>query len=264
MRSWLCLWAWGLSWSLNGCLAVPIGDEEVGLADGALCEEDADCRSGLCGRNNKLCGHSTCDCPGDTCDAMGEVSPDCAEGWVCSYYETIFGDVGEFFGVERDRDGGYCHPLCSAGCPEHYVCSGGHFCRPDDSWADPIATVSWSGGAQGTTSGRNGMASASLERGATVTLMASASSPIGAQIRSYTWNLVTSHMQSAMEGTRVELSLPIDASFMRAELQVIDADSRAGTTQVSFDACTGRGGTCGYMGSGCCSDQCDRSTNTCQ
>ena len=28
-------------------------------------------------------------------------------------YETILGDVGEFFGVERDRDGGYCHPLCS-------------------------------------------------------------------------------------------------------------------------------------------------------
>ena len=259
-RGWT--WGWGLLLLASGCIAMPLEDEEVGRADGALCEQDGDCRSGLCGRQSKLCGHSTCDCPGETCDEMGEASPDCAKGWVCSYYSSIIGDVGEVFGFDRDRDGGYCHPLCSAGCPEHYLCGDGHFCVPDTSWANPIATIRWSGGAEGTTSGGNGLASAEIERGAAVTLDASARSPIGAEIKSYAWTIVESHQQLQMEGQHIELSFPMDASFMRAELTVLDADSRGAFSQVSFDGCSGSGQTCGYQGSGCCKS-CDSASNTC-
>ncbi|HMI91996.1 MAG TPA: hypothetical protein VK509_11560 [Polyangiales bacterium] len=248
---------------LGGCIAVPLDGEEDKLRDGAECDENAECHSGSCGLRSKLCAHSMCDCPGDSCDPMGEKSPDCADGWVCAYYEFILGDAAEFFGVERDEDGGYCHPLCEGGCPEHYTCRDGHICTQDPDWADPIATVSWSGGAEGTTSGRSGMATSMLERGASVALSASATSPIDAPIRSYSWTIVeSSGMRAPMEGNRIELSLPLESSFMRAELQVLDDVSRSATISVSFDGCSGTGQACGYQGSGCCRS-CADATNTC-
>lgn len=257
-------WAASLLVLTSGCLAVPLdGEDDDERADGAQCEQNTECRSGTCGLRSRLCAHSLCDCPGDSCDPMGEVSADCADGWVCAYYEFILGDAAELFGVERDEDGGYCHPLCAGGCPEHYTCKDGHVCVQDPDWADPVATIHWSGGAEGTTSGRSGMAKATLERGASVMLSASATSPIDEPIRSYTWTLVDgSGTRVQMEGQTIEMSLPLESSFMRAELQVQDAQARTAALSVSFDGCSGTGQTCGYMGSGCCRD-CSDATNTC-
>jgi hypothetical protein len=260
---WWALGLLGLVGLLSGCLAVPLGEEDEGGADGSECTDDADCRSGACGLHSRVCAHSMCDCPGDSCDAMGEKSADCADGWVCAYYESFIGDVGEFFGAERDLDGGYCQPLCEGGCPEHYSCVDGRFCRIDDHWAYPTATVRWSGGAQGTTSGRSGMATAMLERGGSVRLSASATSPIDAEIVSFAWTIVDAGgTRAPMEGTDIELSLPLESSFMRAELLVQDDASRGATIDLSFEGCSGSGQPCGYQGSGCCKS-CDDATKIC-
>lgn len=226
----------------GACVVNPVGlpgdesdDVAQGLRDGAVCKVDADCKSKTCGRD-RLCGHSLCDCPGDSCDAMGEASKDCSKGWVCAYYESIIGDVGEVFGVEHDYDSGYCQPLCSAGCPEHYLCADGHFCRADDHWNYPTATVSWTGDAVGMAHGGNAYMSndATLAAGKSVLLHASATSPIDAPITGYSWTIVDGSGNSTMaEGPDLTLTQS-DASFVRADLLVTDDESRGATVSVAF------------------------------
>ncbi len=43
-----------------------------------------------------------------------------------------------------------------------------------------------------------------------------------------------------------------------------DTGGRSSLVTAIFTACVGPGGTCLYMGSGCCSADCDGATNTCR
>jgi hypothetical protein len=252
----------------SACVVTPLPDlgsedsTEQGLRDGSVCVMDEDCRSKQCGRD-RLCGHSLCDCPGDSCDAMGEKSKDCASGWVCAYYESILGDVGEVFGVEHDYDSGYCQPLCAGGCPEHYLCADGHFCRADDHWNYPTAVVSWSGDAEGMATGREGnTAQATLEQGKSVTLHASATSPIDAPITTYSWTVINgSGIGTMAQGPDLTLTQG-DASYVRADLQVTDDEYRGAALSIAFNSCFGSGHPCGYQGSGCCRS-CDDASDLC-
>lgn len=249
---------------LCACVPAPFGaGDEDKKSDGTRCDIDAECKSGTCGRNSRLCTHSFCDCPGDTCTRGGEQSPDCSPGWTCVYYETVAGDIGEVFNIDRDTDGGYCRPTCAAGCPEHYTCSDGMFCSVDSSWADPVPRVEWSGGAEGSGGGRNQMTRVALERGQSVQLRASAESPLGLQVQTFEWQLM-------FGGRRTEMFSEPDVSFtldemisdVRAELAVRDPDYRTGLYTIIFEGCTGAGGVCGYEGSGCCNG-CDKPNKTC-
>jgi len=243
-----------------GCLiAPPLDDEPAGRADGALCSDDAQCGAGICTRAH-LCAHSSCNCPGEGCDPQGEPARDCAEGWVCVYYESIFESIGEVFEVEHDMDGGHCQPLCEAGCPEHYSCRG-RFCVADDAWVNPQATVTWSGGVDGALDGL-GHRDVQVEAGLPVTLTASASSPIDAEISAYQWTIVHgSGAREQVEGTSVEVSAE-QGSYVRAELIVSDDELHNTFVSVAFNACNGAGAQCGYEGSGCCAG-CDDQTDTC-
>jgi hypothetical protein len=252
----LAVGLWG-----SGCIEVPgTQHEDERLDDGSVCETNDDCKSRLCGIVTKMCSHSTCDCPGDACDAQGEASSDCAHGWVCVYYESIFEDIGQVFNVEHDMNGGYCQPLCEAGCPEHYTCAG-RFCKPDDHWTYPVPKVTWSGAATGELTGRDQMIDVDVQHDQSVQLSASATSPIDAEIKMVQWMLISNVDRTEVMGNDAELS--VDAgSFTRAELTVIDADGRAGLMYVSFNACSGPGDACGYQGSGCCNG-CDSTGTTC-
>jgi hypothetical protein len=246
----------------EACIVDPLADEKPSkLPDGARCESKEDCKSGGCNRN-KLCAHSRCDCPGSTCDAAGERSKDCSDGWLCVYYEGIFEDVGVVFGFDRDLDGGACKPLCEGGCPEHYLCTDGRYCTADPYWADPIPSITWSGDSEGNASGRGQNRETALELGKSVTIQAQASSPIGAEIRDFTWTIVSSSgARTMLENTTIDLTLEMDLSYKRAELTVVDADGRGGDLAISFKGCFGPGTTCGYQGSGCCNECNDERTH---
>jgi hypothetical protein len=249
---------------LASCVPAPFGSHaDDKKADGSRCDVNDECKSGSCGKNSRLCSHSYCDCPGDTCASGGETSPDCSIGWKCVYFETVLGDIGEAFNIDRDRDGGYCRPTCAAGCPEHYVCQDGMFCSPDSHWADPIPSVTWSGAVAGAQGGRNGKAQVQLEQGQTVELNASAESPLGFPLQTFEWTVTyESRSQEQQSGRSISIMLDEKTSYARAELSVRDADYRTGLFTVTFDGCFGAGRTCGYQGSGCCSE-CDKTNNTC-
>jgi hypothetical protein len=102
------------------------------------------------------------------------------------------------------------------------------------------------------------MTTVTVEEGSTITLTGSATSPTGVAITSLEWTV---------DGEPVELESPtiettVDDYFRTVELTVIDERSRIAIVWVTFEACTGAGGTCGYQGSGCCNG-CDNATNTC-
>lgn len=260
----------GLVWCLvvagalaPACIVAPPFDEldekEAGRADGALCSDDTQCGAGIC-TSSHLCAHSTCNCPGEGCDPQGEPSGDCADGWVCVYYESVFESIGEVFDVEHDMDGGYCQPLCEAGCPEHYSCRG-RFCVADQEWVNPRPTVSWTGAVEGTLEGLSHR-DVQVEAGQRVTLTASATSPIDAEIASYQWTIVRgSGEREQIEDTRVEV-IAEQGSYVRAELIVSDDEIHSALVSVTFSACNGEGAQCGYEGSGCCAG-CDDASNTC-
>lgn len=249
---------------LNACMPVPFGTSaDDRLGDGARCDDDKQCKSGTCSRDSRLCTHSFCDCPGDTCTSGGEPSPDCASGWTCVYYETVLGDIGEVFNIDRDTDGGYCRPLCAAGCPDHYTCQDGKFCTVDSRWADPVPSVEWSGAVAGAQSGRGAQAEVELEQGQTVMLHASAESPLGLSLQGFAWTVTyAGRSQEQQVGSDISVTLDENTEYARAELTVSDSEYRTGLFTLTFSGCFGAGRTCGYQGSGCC-DACDRASNTC-
>jgi hypothetical protein len=244
----------------SACLAAPLGSQKAGLPDGAECEHAEECKSGGC-NHNRLCAHSSCDCPGDTCTPGGEVSKDCQQGWLCVYYKSLFNGAASVFGIEGDLNGGTCQVPCVPACPEHYFCTG-QFCGADPYWANPVPSVSWSGAAEGTLSGNGQTAQVMLEQGKTVSLTASAVSPVEAALSSFAWTIVDSSGERVMsDGMQVDVTLD-SSSFKRAELQVLDADTRAAQISVVYETCLGTGGACGYQGSGCCS-ACDADRKFC-
>jgi len=258
LRAWLVGWLW-----VAGACVAPFSDEESGRPDAARCDTAEDCRSGAC-NHSKLCTHSFCDCPGDTCSAGGEVSRDCNPGWLCVYYESIGGDIGEVFGVERDLNGGSCQAPCSAGCPEHYSCGpGAKYCSMDDFWAYPVPTLRWSGAVTGELSGREKDVQVKVEYGRSVMLDAEASSPVESSIVAYEWTLTSgSQPELKVEGRSATFMLEEIDQYGRAALHVRDSDDRSGAISVGFTGCQGTGKACGYQGSGCCTG-CDAAGKSC-
>jgi hypothetical protein len=111
--------------------------------------------------------------------------------------------------------------------------------------------------------GRSAMAEVDMEAGSTVRLEASASSPTDVPIKSFSWQRVTSRGDyETIPGPTLDLTLDTEASYVRAELTVLDDLTRASLLTVVFNACIGQGQACGYDGSGCCNG-CDRSTELC-
>lgn len=226
--------------------------------DGQVCSVDDDCSTGVC-TSADLCSHSHCECPSGNCMIGGEQTSDCLDGWVCVGYDSVFDPIKEFFGGTPNPSDGYCQPSCEAGCPEHYFCgSDGELCQPDTEWVRPVPTIAWSGPVSGELSGHEQMTTVTVEEGSTITLTGSAMSPTGVAITSLEWTV---------DGEPVETESPtieatVDDYFTNVELTVIDERSRIAILWVTFEACVGAGGTCGYQGSGCCNG-CDDATNTC-
>jgi hypothetical protein len=253
--SWLCV--------VSACIAAPFGDSPSGAADGSECDVNADCKSQICNQM-KLCAHSQCDCPGESCAEGGESSHDCAKGWLCVYYESFLGDVGEVFGQDHDYDAGLCQAPCSAGCPKHYTCNaGGSWCTADAYWAYPVPSVSWTGAASGTLAGRDQTTIVPLEIGKPVTLAAQASSPIGMSVDDFKWTW-TNQSGATMQVAGHSATFMLDEMQMagRADLQVTDPDARTGQLSVQFQGCFGAGKACGWQGSGCCT-MCDDKQELC-
>ncbi|HET6339146.1 MAG TPA: hypothetical protein VFG30_38260 [Polyangiales bacterium] len=255
LASWLCV--------ASACVVAPFGDGRSGADDGSECDVNDDCKSKVCNLM-KLCAHSQCDCPGDSCTEGGETSHDCASGWLCVYYESLLGDIGEVFGQEHDYDAGSCQAPCKAGCPEHYSCNaGGIWCSADASWADPVPSVSWSGAAEGELSGRGTTQIVPLEIGQPVTLSAEASSPLGMSVRDFKWTWSDqSGATMQVDGHSATFMLEENQMSGRADLQVSDPDMRTGQLSVQFHGCFGTGKACGWQGSGCCTT-CDDKKEFC-
>lgn len=245
LASWLCV--------VSACVVAPFGDGPSGAADGSECDVNDDCKSQICNLM-KLCAHSQCDCPGESCSEGGETSHDCAKGWLCVYYDSLLGDIGEFFGQEHDYDAGSCQAPCSAACPAHYTCNaGGIWCTADAYWAYPVPSVSWSGGASGKLSGRDQTTSVPLEIGKPVTLDAEASSPLGMSVNDFRWTWSNWNGETQqVEGHTATFMLEETQMSGRVDLQVSDPDSRTGLISVQFQGCFGTGKACGWQGSGCC------------
>jgi hypothetical protein len=241
------------------CAVLPKEDEP--LEDGSHCQDGKACRSGTC-TIDELCAPSSCNCTGDACNANGEASSDCDSKWVCVASTSIVEDIGMFFSGDHDNDG-YCQLPCSAGCPEHYAC-GGQFCEPILGWTDPVPNIAWSGAAEGTLSGKDASTTVNIERAKTVSLVASAKSPVDSAIKSFDWTLVNgdSGERIMSSGDSVDLMIDPGGSYRRAELTVTDTKLRASTMYVVFQSCGSLGEQCGYQGSGCC-NSCDSATNLC-
>ena len=238
-----------------------LNEEDPKLADGTHCSDDKQCKSGRC-TLDELCGASLCDCPGDSCSASGEHSGDCDAQSLCVASTNVVEDIGQFFSGEKDNDG-FCEIPCSAGCPEHFSCSG-QFCVTDSGWADPVPSATWSGGAEGSVTGKSAEMKVPLEHGKVVSLTGSATSPADTKIESYSWTVVSdSGERTPTSGASVDVTIEPGSSFRRAELSVTDAKMRGGVLYVIFEACSGAGEQCGYQGSGCCTS-CDDASNLCQ
>jgi len=239
------------------------GDDEPEQNDGEVCTRDDECSAGYC-TIASLCAHTPCDCPSGSCAVGGEETGTCRDGWVCVGHESIFEPVVDFFGGEPNDSDGYCIPRCADGCPEHYVCDG-ELCSPDEYWAYPAPTITWSGAASGEIVGRDAMITVPVEEGSTLALVGSASSPTGAAIMGFAWTTVSQAGDYAMQqGASIEVSVPMgQGSFRRAELTASDAQGRTGFATVIFEACLGAGTSCGYEGSGCCTS-CDDATSSCR
>lgn len=197
---------------------------------------------------------------GDTCDPNGEAAPQCREGWLCVGYESVFDPVGEFFGAEPDLDDGYCQAPCSIGCPEHYVCQGS-LCAADPYWHHPNVTVTWSGAAEGSTGSTNHRIT--VERGSSLTLSATATSPIDAKIASYAWTVRYARGAETQHDTpSIDVTVDETQGVVRVALLVLDVESNSDQLDLQLDTCSGTGETCGYQGSGYRVD-CDDATNSC-
>jgi hypothetical protein len=232
-------------------------DAEPRDNDGELCANDSDCSSGIC-TSYRLCAHTKCNCPGSTCTAGGEVVDECKQGWLCSDAESIFDGAEEFFGGTPAMDQGYCHLPCDTTCPEHYYCNGTN-CVPDRDWVDPEVTVSWSGAITGSTTYDQ---TVQLEVGKTVSVTASAVSPLEIPLEPFDWKLVRgSGERIESMGDGVEFTL-LDESYVRVELVVRDAEYNSASVHVVFESCRGAGTQCGYQGSGCCNG-CNRDADVC-
>jgi hypothetical protein len=241
-----------------GCGILP--EEPTKLADRAHCEKADQCKSGYCSSDG-LCAPSSCDCSGDTCPANGQHSSDCASNELCVLSTSIVEDIGQFFSGDKDNDG-YCELPCTQTCPEHFSC-GGEFCTPILGWADPVPSVTWSGGAEGMLTGKGAEQMVPLEHGKPVILTASAESPQGTKLKPFAWTVVNDSGERAEStGESVDLTIDPGGSFRRAELTVSDEKSRSSILYVIFNACSGTGEECGYQGSGCCTS-CDDATNLC-
>jgi hypothetical protein len=248
----------GTATLLAGC-PVLAGEAER-LGDGERCSEDEECRSGTC-TSSELCAHSSCECGGTTCEPPGEPARQCADGWVCSDEKGLFDGVQEFFGGTPREDKGYCHPLCSAGCPEHYACQG-ELCVPDVSWNEPVPSVTWSGALSGKVEGKNAMQTLQLEVGQKVKLRATASSPTNREITSYSWMYLGGGFET-IQGPELEFALRPEDAWQQVNLYVGDDHAKSALITFYFEACLGQGETCGYDGSGCCHG-CDQQANLCQ
>jgi hypothetical protein len=102
-----------------------------------------------------------------------------------------------------------------------------------------------------------------LEPGLTVTLTASAESPVHESVTNFAWTIVGSAGDSmTLESQSVDVTLAETDAFRRAELVVSDAGLRSAQISVSFEACFGQGKACGYQGSGCC-NTCDADAKLC-
>lgn len=262
VERWLVV---GLLWVMPACLVPGLDDpfaeeEPSGAADGAECRTDADCKSRGC-LYSKLCAPSFCNCPSDDCPTGGQASNDCSDNAVCVYYEDIFESVGEVFNVEHDMNGGYCRPLCSKGCPEHFICSDGTFCSADSNWAHPSPTITWSGPATGMTSGNGQTGSALVPYDTPIQLMGSGSSPLDQEL-TLEWTINASRAEMMSTGDSAEIIVESGLNSARAELHAIDADGRSGIVTVIFDGCWSARDPCGYEGSGCCNG-CDRDNDVC-
>jgi hypothetical protein len=262
-EGWLVVVVLGV---MPACLAPGFEDPfaedegESGATDGAECDSDDDCRSGACLMRTRLCAPSFCNCPGDDCPAGGAPSNDCSDNAVCVYYEDIFESVGEVFMIEHDMNGGYCRPLCSKGCPEHFTCTDGTYCQADSDWAAPSATVTWSGPVTGTFSGRYQTTMVEVEYDQPITITGSGDSPLGQEV-TLSW-MVSAREQTMPEGDSVTVMVESGYNSARVELMVRDEESRNAMATVIFNGCSGAGDACGYEGSGCCNG-CDRDANTC-
>jgi hypothetical protein len=231
--------------------------EAPDVNDGAFCANDGDCSNGLCA-TYRLCAHSACDCPGDTCTPGGELAPECRAGWVCVGY-SLSDPIVETFDTTPDANDGHCQPPCAASCPEHYLCQAG-MCVPDITWVNPVVSIEWAGALVGRASENQTLP---LEEGRPITLTASASSPLGLPLRDFEWALVTGSPPERLEAVGSSVELEVEpGSYARAELTARDEEGHTARLDLIFEACHGRGTTCGYEGSGCC-DGCNRDTNAC-
>lgn len=254
------------AWVMPACLVPGLEDpfaedEPSGATDGAECDSDDDCKSGSCLMRTRLCAPSFCNCPGEDCPAGGAPSKDCSDNAVCVYYEDIFESAGEIFDIEHDMNGGYCRPLCSKGCPEHFVCSDGTYCTADTDWAAPSATVSWSGPVTGTFTGRYQTTMVNVEYDQPITVVGSGESPLGRSV-TMSWMVHSARELTTPVGDSVTVMVEAGFNSARVELLVNDGDGRSSMATVIFGGCTGVGDACGYEGGGCCNG-CDRDSNTC-
>jgi hypothetical protein len=241
---------------VGGCF-VAGEDPEPRNNDGEVCAEDADCSSGICA-SYRLCAHTRCNCSGSTCSEGGEVVEVCKEGWLCSDADSIFDGVEEFFGGTPAMDQGYCHLPCDMTCPEHYYCNGTS-CVPNRDWVDPVVTVSWSGAIVGSATHDQ---TVQLEAGKSMSVTASATSPLEIPLEPFAWTVVRSSGERAESvGDAVEFTL-LDEAYVRVELIVRDTEFNSVSVHVAFESCLGAGTQCGYQGSGCCKE-CDRDANVC-
>lgn len=231
--------------------------------DGDVCHADDECSSGVCTTAN-LCSHSLCKCPNGACAEHGSVVDDCRDDWVCVDRESIFDPVVEFFDGTPAKDQGYCQRPCAADCPDHYTCQPTDgFCRPDTEWTRPEPTIRWRGVVSGEVTGNMNSATVTVERGATLMLEGSASSPVDAAITGFTWTTVSDAGDYvSSEGERIELQVPEQGGYRRAELSVSDDRLRGAIVTVVFESCAPAGAACGYMGSGCCTS-CDADGVSC-
>lgn len=233
-------------------------EPDEGLADGERCAAPKECRSGSCSTDG-TCGGSGCDCPNHDCGERGVGSGDCDDGWLCVRYTSLSDDIGSVFGQHPDKEG-LCILPCSAGCPEHFSCTG-EVCSEDHGWASPNATIEFSGAVDGRVTDDDENVIVRATRGASLLLEGRATSPAGASSLELTWS-ETRDSASPVESSGDSLRLQLDADYERITLTARDERQRSAIVYVTFQTCADSGESCGEAGDGCCV-RCDSETNTC-
>lgn len=219
------VWAAAASFAVGVLLGC--GDLDPGLPDGARCTEDDQCGSQRCEVEgfDEESGEMISFCHGRACRSDG----DCADGWRCHTfnYEATFLGILNDGSTER-----YCVAPCDA-CPDEFSCTG-EWCRYDPTWGTPVVTV-------------DEVPQAAI--GDTITLHATAVSPIDVAITDYVWTFLDG---SQAMGATVEhvLAETDDASaygfhVFQVALTVSDADGHSAATMIEVPRCSGAGGPCG-------------------